>query len=127
MGAVSIACHDRDPTLNHLTREPAAVPTKLELCKADQIAPGEALRVEKDDLILAVFNVEGEYYVTDDTCTHGPGSLSEGYIDGDVVECNFHNGQFDIRTGEVVSPPCMVPVKTYPTTVEDGTVVIEVD
>ena len=45
----------------------------------------------------------------------GPGSLSEGYIDGDVVECNFHNGQFDIKTGEVVSPPCMIPVKTYPT------------
>ena len=60
-------------------------------------------------------------------CTHGPGSLSEGYIDGDVVECNFHNGQFDIKTGEVVSPPCMIPVKTYPTKVEDGTVVIEVD
>jgi hypothetical protein len=43
-----------------------------------------------------------------------PGSLSEGFIDGDVVECNFHNGQFDIKTGEIVSPPCMIPVKTYP-------------
>ena len=63
---------------------------------------------------------------TDDLCTHGPGSLSEGYIDGDVVECNFHNGQFNIKTGEVVSPPCMVPIKTYPATVEDGKVFIEV-
>ena len=35
---------------------------------------------------------------------HGPGSLSEGYIEGDVVECNFHNGQFNISTGEVVLP-----------------------
>ena len=60
-----------------------------------------------------MFNVDGEYYVTDDQCTHGPGLLSEGYIDGDVVECNFHNGQFNIKTGEVASPPCMVPIKTY--------------
>lgn len=101
--------------------------TKIELCKADQVAAGTALRIETGDLILAVFNVEGQFYVTDDACTHGPGSLSDGYIDGDVVECNFHNGQFDIKTGEVVSPPCMIPVKTYPTTVEDGAVFIEVD
>jgi nitrite reductase/ring-hydroxylating ferredoxin subunit len=100
--------------------------TRLELCKTDAVAVGEALRVEKDNLVLAVFNVDGEFYVTDDHCTHGPGSLSEGYIEGDVVECNFHNGAFNIRTGEVVLPPCMIPVKTYRTLVEDGTVYIEV-
>jgi nitrite reductase/ring-hydroxylating ferredoxin subunit len=99
---------------------------RLELCSTDDVAPGAALKVESGDLILAVFNVDGEFYVTDDTCTHGPGSLSEGYIEDDVVECNFHNGQFNIKTGEVVLPPCMVPVKTYPAVVEDGKVFIEV-
>ncbi len=87
---------------------------RLELCSTDDVAPGAALKVEIEDLALAVFNVGGEFYVTDDACTHGPGSLSEGYIEDDVVECNFHNGQFNIRTGEVVLPPCMVPIKTYP-------------
>ncbi|HTZ02167.1 MAG TPA: non-heme iron oxygenase ferredoxin subunit [Xanthobacteraceae bacterium] len=101
-------------------------PKRLELCSADEIAPGTALRVETEGLALAVFNVGGEFYVTDDQCTHGPGQLSEGYIEDDVVECNFHNGQFNIRTGAVVSPPCMVPVKTYPATVVDGKVTIEV-
>lgn len=105
----------------------SAVPSRLELCKTDDVAIGTALRVEAGGVIVAVFNIEGQFYVTDDACTHGPGSLSEGYIDGDVVECNFHNGQFDIKTGEVVSPPCMIPVKVYPVTVENGTVVIEVD
>jgi nitrite reductase/ring-hydroxylating ferredoxin subunit len=89
------------------------------------VEPGAALRVERGDLTLAVFNVEGEFFVTDDACTHGPGSLSEGYIEGDVVECNFHNGQFNIKTGEVVAPPCMIPVKTYRTVVDDGKVFIE--
>ena len=103
------------------------MPSRIELCNTSDVDVGGALRVEKDDLILAVFNVDGEFFVTDDACTHGPGSLSEGYVEGDVVECNFHNGQFNIRTGAVVSPPCMVPIKTYPARVEDGKVVIEVD
>ena len=103
----------------------SAAAKQLELCSTGDVAPGAALKIEIDDLTLAVFNVDGQFYVTDDLCTHGPGSLSEGYIEGDVVECNFHNGQFNIRTGEVVSPPCMVPIKTYPTMVVDGKVVIE--
>jgi len=99
---------------------------RLELCDTGDVAPGTALKVEIADLALAVFNVGGQFYVTDDMCTHGPGSLSEGYIEDDVVECNFHNGQFNIRTGEVVSPPCMVPIKTYPVTVVGGKVTVEV-
>jgi nitrite reductase/ring-hydroxylating ferredoxin subunit len=75
---------------------------------------------------LAVFNVDGAVYVTDDACTHGPGSLSEGFLDADCIECNFHQGVFNVRTGEVVQPPCVVPVKTYTTVVEDGVVYIEV-
>ena len=103
------------------------MPNRIDLCSAAEVAPGTALKVETGELALAVFNVAGEFFVTDDMCTHGPGSLSEGYIEGDVVECNFHNGQFNIKSGAVVGPPCMVPVKTYKTTVENGRVLIEVD
>src|SRR5437773_10258069 len=99
--------------------------TKVELCKTHQIAAGTALRVEASGLTVAVFNIDGEFFVTDDACTHGPGSLSEGYLDGDFVECNFHGGQFNVRTGAVVSPPCMVPVKTYAVTIEDGMILID--
>jgi nitrite reductase/ring-hydroxylating ferredoxin subunit len=101
--------------------------TRIELCSTDEVAAGSAIRVETGALILAVYNLDGEFYVTDDTCTHGPGSLSEGYVEDDIVECNFHGGQFNIKTGEVAAPPCMVPIKTYPTTVENGKVVIEVE
>ncbi|MCC6776148.1 MAG: non-heme iron oxygenase ferredoxin subunit [Hyphomicrobiales bacterium] len=99
---------------------------KLELCDASAVEIGAALRVEAGALALAVFNVDGTFYVTDDLCTHGPGSLSEGFVEGEVVECNFHNGQFNVRTGDVVAPPCMVPIKTYPAAIENGKVVIEV-
>ena len=100
---------------------------RIDLCSTADVAPGAAIKVETGDLVLAVYNIDGEFYCTDDLCTHGPGSLSEGYIDGDVVECNFHNGQFNIKTGEVVAPPCMIPIKTYKTIVEGDRVFIETD
>src|ERR1700752_2548581 len=104
----------------------SAMTTKIERCSVDEVAEGEAKRVETDNgLALGVFNLNGQFYVTDDLCTHGPGLLHEGYIDGDVVECNFHNGSVNIKTGEGVDPPCMIPVKTYPTTVEGDKVYIE--
>jgi nitrite reductase/ring-hydroxylating ferredoxin subunit len=99
---------------------------ELDLCAAADVAPGSALKVEAGGLTLAVFNLDGTFYVTDDACTHGPGSLSEGEIFDDIIECNFHQGQFCIRTGEPVLAPCTEPVKTYPASVRDGRVVIEV-
>ena len=102
------------------------MPSRIELCKVEEVPAGEVRKVDAAGLSLAVYNLDGAFYVTDDACTHGPGSLSEGFVDGDVIECNFHQGRFNIRTGEVVTPPCMVPVKTYAATAENGRVYIEV-
>ena len=99
----------------------------IDLCGVEEVAEDEPLQVEKDGLTLAVYKVEGEIFVTDDHCTHGPGSLSGGYLEDYIIECDFHGGQFDIRTGEVVEPPCIVPIKTYKVTQQDGRVLIEVD
>lgn len=102
------------------------VASRIQVCRVGDVAPGEVIKVETAGLVLAVYNLDGEFYATDDACTHGPGSLSEGCVDGDVIECNFHQGAFNIKTGEVALPPCMVPVKTYPTTVDGDAVYIEV-
>jgi nitrite reductase/ring-hydroxylating ferredoxin subunit len=97
----------------------------IELCSKDDVPEGEVIKVEHGDLELAVYHVDGEFYVTDDHCTHGPGSLSEGYLEGHVIECDFHQGQFDIRNGKVVGPPCIVDIKTYKVVPNDTAVVIE--
>lgn len=97
---------------------------RIDLCGVDEVEEGEGLKVETEGLALAVFKVEGEVFVIDDACTHGPGSLSEGFLDGYEIECDFHQGCFDIRTGEVTAPPCTVPIKTYDATIEDGRVTI---
>ena len=103
-----------------------STPTRIRLCDAADVSAGGTLKVEHGDHAFAVYNVDGEFFVTDDACTHGPGSLSEGYLEDDIIECNFHGGQFNVRTGEVVLPPCMEPVKTYKVSVEDGALFIEV-
>ncbi len=101
--------------------------SRIEVCRTDEVPVGAAIKVESGGLTLAVYNVDGTFYVTDDHCTHGPGSLSEGFLDGEVIECNFHQGCFNVRTGEVVAPPCMIPIKTYPASVEGGMVYIQAD
>jgi nitrite reductase/ring-hydroxylating ferredoxin subunit len=99
---------------------------RIALCRREDVEIGQPLRIEKGQLVVAVFNLDGEFFVTDDACTHGPGSLSEGCVDGDIVECDFHNGAFNIRTGAVAAAPCMVPIKTYRTVVDEaGLVSIE--
>lgn len=100
---------------------------KIALCKTNEVEAGKAIKVEQAGLTLAVFNLGGSFFVMDDVCSHGPGSLSEGYIEGDEIECDFHNGRFNIKTGEITAPPCMIPQKIYPVSVEDGTVFIDAD
>lgn len=95
------------------------------LGETSAVPDGQPLRVTANGLTLAVYKVEGAFYVTDDACTHGPGSLSEGFLEGEVIECNFHQGKFNVRTGEVVAPPCMIPIKTYKTVVDSGRLFIE--
>ena len=107
------------------TNPPCQLLDLLELCTSAAVAPNSAAKVEKNGLTLAVYNLDNQFYVTDDQCTHGPGSLSEGYIDGDTIECDFHNGAFNIRTGEVVTPPCMIPLRTYAVQVIDGKVYVD--
>jgi nitrite reductase/ring-hydroxylating ferredoxin subunit len=109
-----------------MTSLPEATMSRISLCRTTDVAEGAAIRVEHGDLILAVYNVGGEFFVTDDMCTHGPGSLSEGYLDDDVIECNFHGGRFNVRTGEVAGPPCMVPIRTYRVVVDGDSVAIEI-
>lgn len=99
----------------------------IDLCAAADVADGAMLKVEAGGLVVAVYHVDGIFYVTDDCCTHGPGSLSEGFLEGFVIECDFHGGCFDIRTGAVTEPPCTIPIKTYRVVTENGRVRIAME
>jgi nitrite reductase/ring-hydroxylating ferredoxin subunit len=93
---------------------------------AASIKPGEAIRfMTEKGVPLAVFNVDGEYLCTSDTCTHEASSLADGYIEGDTVECAFHFARFSLRTGAVLCPPALMPLKTFAVKVEGGKVYVD--
>ena len=95
--------------------------SKVKLFLASELEVNEIRQVELDAREpIAVYNLDGEYFATDDTCTHGNASMAEGDIDGSEVYCPFHMGAFDIRTGEATVAPCSIPLKTYEIVIEDG-------
>ncbi|MEX1667354.1 non-heme iron oxygenase ferredoxin subunit [Zhongshania guokunii] len=76
-------------------------------------------------LDLAIYQLDGEIYVTSDRCTHGAASLSEeGEQQGHIVECAWHNGRFDVRTGEALTMPCRTPLPFFDAKVIDGDIYI---
>ena len=102
---------------------------RIRVCAADDIKPGEILGVEISGLPkLAIYRVGEEFYCTQDLCTHGAASLSdEGDLSEYVIECTWHDGKFDIRTGKPCALPCTEALRTFPASVDAGEVFIVVE
>jgi nitrite reductase/ring-hydroxylating ferredoxin subunit len=85
------------------------------LCKANELDSGAARQIEVAAVPdpLALFNVDGELYLTDDTCTHGMAPLSLGFVENGLVYCPLHGGAFELATGRATVLPCTVAIKSY--------------
>jgi 3-phenylpropionate/trans-cinnamate dioxygenase ferredoxin subunit len=90
------------------------------------VAAGEAVVVEADGKQLALCNTGEGLYAIDDVCTHDGGSLDQGKLDGNQIECPRHGARFDVTTGRALCLPAVRPVRTYPVRVHDGTVEVDV-
>ena len=83
-----------------------------------EIAEGEVIGVAVGGRDIAIYNIDGEIFATDDICTHAYARLSDGWLDRNEIECPLHAGRFDVKTGAATAPPCVDPIKTYPVRVE---------
>ncbi len=99
----------------------------VRVCAQADVAPETVQAFEVGDLRLAVFNIGGKFYVTDDECTHAAASLADGMLEGDVIECSMHFGAFHVPTGAVKAPPCEVALRTYKVLLQDGDIYIDRD
>lgn len=97
-------------------------------CAFSDLEDGEIFKADIDgEGALAVYLIGNEVFATSDVCTHGEASLSEdGYIEDGKVICSWHDGAFDIRSGEACRVPCMDPLKIYPIQIRDGEVFVEI-
>ena len=99
----------------------------VRVCAQADIPPEAGKAFEVGDLRLAVFNIGGKFYVTDDECTHAAASLADGMLEGDVIECAVHFGAFHVPTGAVKAPPCAVALRTYKVLLQDGDIMVDLD
>ena len=102
---------------------------KISVCPEAELSPGGMQLVEVDGRKIGVFNCDGALYAIEDRCSHDDGPLAEGEFDAAActVECPRHGSLFDLTTGRPKTLPAYVPVQTFPVTVEDQTIVLEVD
>ncbi len=92
---------------------------------AGEVADGEVTAYSVGDRTVAIANVGGDLHGFDDICTHQQCSLSEGELDGMVIECPCHGSQFDVTTGEVVNGPAAEPVDVFEVREEGGELQVE--
>jgi naphthalene 1,2-dioxygenase system ferredoxin subunit len=85
----------------------------IPVARVDEVPEGGTLQTFCEQDVLCLYRLQGRVYATQDTCTHGAASLSEGYVDGDQIECPFHQGLFHIPTGKATGAPCTVDLKVY--------------
>ena len=97
----------------------------IKVANKKDLSAGRGMIVQADGKEIALFNVGGEFFATDNTCLHQGGPLGEGELEESVVTCPWHGWQFDVKTGQsTMSPDIKVP--TFPTKVEGDDVFIEV-
>jgi 3-phenylpropionate/trans-cinnamate dioxygenase ferredoxin subunit len=101
----------------------------IDICPAESLPPGAVRLVEWEDLEIGVFNCAGELLAIEDRCSHDDGELVEGELDeaACTIECPRHGSLFDLRTGKPLNLPAYEPVDTFPVTVQNGMIKIEVD
>lgn len=93
----------------------------IPVCRLEDLPVGESVRLDTTPPV-AVFNADGALYAVDDTCSHQDASLSEGWLEGCLVECPLHAASFDLRTGEPTCLPARRAVRTHRVSVVDGTI-----
>jgi 3-phenylpropionate/trans-cinnamate dioxygenase ferredoxin subunit len=93
--------------------------------KKNDVPPGQLAAFDVDGKRVAVANVGGTFHAFDDTCTHLQCSLAEGTLEGTTVTCPCHGSEFDVRTGAVLAPPAVQPVRSYKVREEGDTLKIE--
>ena len=94
--------------------------------KLDELGEEEVLGVVVEGQPLALYKIGGRVYATHNICTHEHALLSDGYIEGDCIECPLHQARFHIPTGEVRAAPATELIKTYAVKVEDGQILVDI-
>ena len=100
--------------------------TAIRVCAENELGQDEAFRVELEGMAIAVVkDSTGTVHAIGDRCSHGDISLSEGFVDGDTLECWAHGSKFSLENGKPLSLPAYEPVPVFVVTIVDGDIYID--
>ncbi len=97
----------------------------IDVTAADGVPEDDVIGIDIAGKSLALYQVEGEIYATDNLCTHGNARLCDGFLEGHEIECPLHQGKFDIRNGKAMCAPLTEDVRTYPVKIEGSRVFVD--
>lgn len=96
----------------------------IEVASMSDVEDGGMLSLGLNGRSLALYHVAGEWFCTDNICSHAYALLTDGWLEDHVVECPLHNGQFDIRTGKGLCAPIEADIATFPVRLQAGKVLV---
>lgn len=94
---------------------------------SDELAEGQVCGITIGDKKIALYRINGQVFATSDVCTHEYALLSDGYLDGDCVECPLHAAVFHVPTGEVRGGPTSCALQTFPVQLQDNVIMVQID
>jgi 3-phenylpropionate/trans-cinnamate dioxygenase ferredoxin subunit len=99
----------------------------LKVADVGELERGKMKQINVDGRRLLLANVDGHFYVVDDTCSHEDASLAKGSLKGELLKCPLHGSRFNVRTGEVLEDPAEENLRTYPVRVEGSSILIQIE
>ena len=99
---------------------------EVRIAKKSDLGEGTAHRVVVEGTEVLLCNVGGEIYAVEDICTHDGGALDQGELEGVRIVCPRHGANFDVRTGEALTLPAIMPLPTYEVRVDGDDVYVTV-
>ncbi len=98
----------------------------IDIASKDDVPEDDVMGIDINAKSIALYQVDGEIFATDNICTHGNARLCDGFLEGHEIECPLHQGKFDIRSGKAMCAPLTEDIQIYPVKIEDGRVFVEI-
>lgn len=100
----------------------------MTVCKVGDVNKEDVRRWDHNGQSVAIIRTANDqFFATADICTHEHAHMSDGFVIGDTIECPRHAACFNIRTGQALTPPARIALKTFPTKVENGIVLVKME
>ena len=94
--------------------------------KLSDLVESKPVKLEKEGQSICVTRIGEEVFAVADTCSHAEASLSEGDVTDHKIECWLHGAEFDLRTGEALTPPAVAPLKKFAVILDGDSVTVEI-